>query len=82
MVLDPVHGKVDKFALAHKADCPVAERRGADRTFPLKSSADLVEVLAVDIERAVFLPCASAVFHDRTVLNAVVFAGVLCTGVC
>ena len=27
MVLDPVHGKVDKFALAHKADCPVAERR-------------------------------------------------------
>ena len=82
MVLDPVHGKVDKFALAHKADCPIAERRGADRTFPLKSSADLVEVLAVDIERAVFLPCASAVFHDRTVLNAVVFAGVLCTGVC
>lgn len=82
MVLDPVHGKVDKFALAHKADCPVAERRGADRTFPLKSSADLVEVLAVDIERAVFLPCASAVFHNRTVLNAVVFAGVLCTGVC
>lgn len=82
MVLDPVHGKVDKFALAHKADCPVAERRGADRTFPPKSSADLVEVLAVDIERAVFLPCASAVFHDRTVLNAVVFAGVLCTGVC
>ena len=82
MTFNPAHGKIDELTLTHKANRPVAKRRGADRTFPLKSSADLVEVLAVDIERAVFLPCASAVFHDRTVLNAVVFAGVLCTGVC
>ena len=81
MVLDPVHGKIDKFALAHKADCPVAEARRARRTFLLKSSANLVKVLAVDKECAVFLSHAPAVFHNCAMFDAVVFAGVLRTGV-
>ena len=82
MTFNPAHGKIDELTLTHKANRPVAKRRGVNPAFPLKGSTDLIEVLAIDKERAVFLPCASAVFHDRTVLNAVVFAGVLCTGVC
>lgn len=79
MTLDPAHGKVDELALAHKADRSVTERRCVNRAFTLKSSADLVEVLAVDKERVIFLPHALAVFHDRTVLHAVVLARVLRT---
>ena len=82
MSLNPVHGKIDKLALAHKTDRPVTKGRRVNRAFTLKSSADLVEVLAVDKKCAVLLPHALAVFHDRAVFHAVVLAGVLRTGVC
>lgn len=81
MTLDPAHGKVDKLALAHKADHTVTERRCTHRAFTLKSSADFIEILAIDKERAVFLPYTSTVFHNRTVFHAVVFARVFRTSV-
>lgn len=82
MALNPAHGKVDKLALAHKTDYPVTERRRTNRAFTLKSSTEFIEILAIDKERAVFLPYASTVFHNRTVFHTVVLAGVLRTGIC
>ena len=81
MALNPAHGKVDKLALTHKADHPVTERRRTHRAPTLKSSTDFIEILAIDKERAIFLPYASTVFHNRAVLHTVVLSRVLCTGI-
>lgn len=81
MTFNPAHGKIDELTLAHKANRPVAKRHSVNPAFPLKGSTDLIEVLAIDKERAVFLPHALTVFHNRAVLHAIVLAGVLRTGI-
>ena len=81
MTLNPAHGKIDELTLTHKADRPVAKRHGVNPAFPLKGGTDLIEVLAIDKERAVFLPHALTVFHHCTVFHAIMLAGVLRTGI-
>ena len=81
MTFNPAHGKIDELTLTHKADRPVAKRHGVNPAFPFKGSTDLIEVLTIDKERAVFLPHAPTVFHNCTVLHAIMLSGVLRTGI-
>ncbi len=75
-MLNPVRREIHKLSLFHQAKLGIAKHSMPDIARLFKCRANLFEIFTVNEERFISFPDAFSIFHDGTVFNTVVLAGI------